>query len=352
MKEDDEGDQFRYELSPNEKRELKSQILKSIRGIKRKKRIQFYGSIAASITFLAGLSLFVFLKIGIDQMPSEYHAALETNFDENSNVVLRLSEDEDVVISQENSVIQYSSNDNDIKIGDSQTIKRNKKLENQYNTLLVPYGKRSEIILADGTKVWLNSGSKLVYPSFFSGDKRQVFLIGEAIFEVSENKEIPFYVSTNDYTVKVLGTVFNISNYPDDSNTTTVLKSGHVQIDYQTKGLFGAKKSFDIIPGTKVVYERDIQKISTSTVSVESYFSWREGILIFKNDPLDHILKKVSRYYNVEAVIENQVLRLGSFSGHLNLKDDISQVLEIINESIDYTLTLRKEEGNNKIFIN
>jgi hypothetical protein len=352
MKEGNERDQFRYEISPNEKRELKSQIFKSIRGLKRKKRIQFFGAIAASVTLLVCLSFLVFLNSGIDQIPSEYQAALDTNFDENANVVLRLSENENVVITQENSVIQYSSNDTDIKIGASQTIKRNEKQENKFNTLLVPYGKRAEIILADGTKVWLNSGSKLVYPSLFSGSKREVFLIGEAIFEVSENKDVPFYVSTNDYSVKVLGTVFNVANYPEDSNTSTVLKSGKVQIDYQTKGLFGSKKSIDITPGTKVVYERGIQKISTSAVSIESYFSWRDGILIFKNDPLDHILKKVSRYYNVEVVIENESLRLGSFSGHLNLKDDISQVIEIINESIDQNLTLRKEEGSKKIFLN
>lgn len=351
MNENDKGDLFRHEISSDEKRELKSQVMISIIDFKRKRRIILYGSTAASIALLAGLSFFLFLNGGVDPMPSAYLSALETDFDKNPNVVLRLSENENVIITQENSVIQYSSNDTDIKIGDSQTIKQKEEREIQFNTLLVPYGKRSEIILADGTKVWLNSGSKLVYPNFFSGNKREVFLIGEAIFEVSENKEKPFFVSTEDYSVKVLGTIFNVSNYPDDSFTSTVLKSGSVRIDYQTKGLFASKKSIDIDPGTKVVYERGVQKISTSTVNVESYFSWKDGILIFKNDPLDHILKQVSRYYNVEAVIENESLRLESFSGYLNLKDDISQVIEIINASIDHKLTLRKEEGSNKIFL-
>lgn len=338
-------------IGSEERHQLKKRIFESINTYNKRRNMWVYGSVAASIALLAGV--FYLLSVNrFSDFPAEYQVASASEFENVKDVVLQLSKDEQLLISDDSSIIEYSSDNQAIKIGDSRTIRKEANNGNTFNTLLVPYGKRSEIILSDGTKVWLNSGSKLVYPSSFSGDNREVFLIGEAIFDVFENKEQPFYVTTNDYTVKVLGTVFNVTNYPDDSFTSTVLKSGLVEINYREKNILRLKKSIEILPGTMATYERDNDQLITSTVKLDSYFSWKDGVMIFKNDPLEDIVKKVSRYYNVEVNIDNSELRKERFSGHLNLKDDIFQVLNIINESTDFTFSVEKGDNENIIILN
>jgi ferric-dicitrate binding protein FerR (iron transport regulator) len=335
-------------MTSEERQKLKNRIFESIRAYDKRRSLWMYSSVAASIALIAGFMYFYSIH-SFNDLPAAYHTAAAEDFENITDVVLQLSEDEKVLIKDDSSRIEYSSADHAIKISDSKTIRKEELAANAYNTLIVPYGKRSEIILSDGTKVWLNSGSKLVYPSFFSGSKREVFLIGEAIFDVSENKEKPFYVSTNDYVVKVLGTVFNISNYPDDAFTSTVLKSGLVQIDYREKGPFKFKKSIELLPGNKATYERSNDKLVTSAVNVDPYFSWKDGVLMFKNDPLENIIKRVSRYYNVEVTITSEELKHERFSGHLNLKDDIIQVIEVINESAGQVFEIERMENDKSI---
>jgi len=335
-------------MTSEERQKLKNRIFESIRAYDKRRSLWIYSSVAASIALIAGFFYFNSMQ-NFNNLPAAYHTAAAEDFENITDVVLQLSENENVLIKDDSSRIEYSSDDHAIKISNSKTIRKEEIAANSYNTLIVPYGKRSEIILSDGTKVWLNSGSKLVYPSFFSGSKREVFLIGEAIFDVVENKEKPFYVSTNDYVVKVLGTVFNISNYPDDAFTSTVLKSGLVQIDYREKGVFRFKKSIELLPGNKATYQRGNDKLITSKVDVDPYFSWKDGVLMFKNDPLENIIKRVSRYYNVEVLITSDELKHERFSGHLNLKEDIIQVIEVINESAGQVFEIERTENDKHI---
>src|SRR5690606_32315945 len=141
------------------------------------------------------------------------------------NITLVLGEGEGVKINEETTEVQYSANGKKVTIGNTRSIdqKINDNDKPIYNTLFVPYGKRSKLLLSDGRVVWLNSGPKLTYPAKFEGKKREVYIEGEAIFEVANNEESPFFVVSGNQKVKVLGTVFGVSNYTDENSINTIL---------------------------------------------------------------------------------------------------------------------------------
>jgi len=251
-----------------------------------------------------------------------------------------LDSKEEIIIQEKESSITYSNSGDQIAINDTKKVEQSST--NSYNTVIVPYGKRTYVTLSEGTKVWLNSGSKFTYPVAFTGDKREVHLVGEAIFDVTHDKKKPFYVITDDYDIKVLGTVFNVSSYEDDTYTSTALAQGSVEIKYDTNSIFG-KSRIKIKPGTLAVYNNQNKTIRSSTVDVSKYMSWRDGKFIFKKQRLDNIVKKLSRYYNISIKIENERLKAETFSGHLDLKENINKVLEIISETTD--LKFEKEKG-------
>lgn len=256
---------------------------------------------------------------------------------------------EKIKIQEENSSIQYNSKGNImIKSGEKVEELSGKIIpSSKFNEVVVPYGKRTYITLSEGTRVWLNSGSRMVYPSVFDGDIREVYLEGEAIFEVAHNPEKPFFVEAKDYKVKVLGTVFNLSSYPDDAYASTALESGKVEIYYKGKSIFG-ESSTKMTKGTLAVYNRETKTIETQKVDVKNYMSWREGYLKIENQRLGLILKKLSRYYKIDIVLENKSFKETTFSGYLDLKDEIEDVLEVIRitSNISY-----EKISDNKIII-
>lgn len=334
-------------ISSQEKAALKDEIFRSIRAMKMRRRIRLYCSLGAAASFLVYISTWMYSNYRKEWVPPTIASALETRVDLGDDVVLLLDDGEPVVIEDEGSVIKYSQSGKTIQINDSKSIERGGKEETAFNTLMVPYGRRSTVTLSDGTRVWLNSGSKFVYPGTFSGETREVYLEGEAIFEVAENKEQPFLVTSVHHQIRVLGTQFNVSNYPDEPFINTVLKSGRVEIAYQSDDLFGRKKSIEMEPGTKTSYNKNSLEIATTEVNVERYFSWRDGVFVFKNDDLESIMKKLSRYYNVEIQIENESLKTERFSGYLDLRDRVEQVIRTIRETTSFSYTIE----DNKIIL-
>jgi ferric-dicitrate binding protein FerR (iron transport regulator) len=214
------------------------------------------------------------------------------------------------------------------------------------NTVIVPYGKRAQITLSDNSKIWLNSGSKLIYPACFATNKREVYLEGEAIFEVSHNKKHPFIVITADLDVRVLGTVFNVSSYRDDQTTSTILESGSVELNYKSNSVFGRSKEL-MVPGMLAIYNPEQGNVEQSKVNTRHYTSWRDGYFIFEKQPLGGILKKISRYYNVSVRLSDEELGKETFSGNLDLKNSPDQVLKIIAELI----SAKVENIDNQIVI-
>jgi transmembrane sensor len=163
-----------------------------------------------------------------------------------------------------------------------------------YNTLTIPPGGQYQVVLPDGTQVWLNSSSSLSYPTEFTGNSRTVKLTGEAYFEVAKNKDKPFYVEMNNVQVKVLGTHFNISAYADDNNLTTTLLEGSVQIS--KNGSLALLK-----PGQQAVIGSNADAITVSKAQINEAMAWKNGYFMFNDNNIVDIMKKVSRWYDADV---------------------------------------------------
>ncbi|WP_372752426.1 FecR family protein [Mariniflexile sp.] len=337
-----------------EKADLKNKIFNSIHKSDSRKRSVFYAmmGVAASLVILIGLGLY--FKPKQNESITDFVKTLEpANNNSASEVTLVLGAGENLKIDDKVASISYSNSGEEVKIGSAQTVNQQSVKNNKlvYNTLLVPYGKRTKIQLSDGSTVWLNSGSRLVYPIVFKGKRREVYLEGEAIFDVAHNKKQPFIVMSQNQEVEVLGTVFGVTNYLDENSINTVLKSGSVQISYKNNSASHSDK-MKITPGTIASYNKKTKGIISEKVNVDNYFSWREGVLIFKNNDLQFIMKRLSRYYNIDIEISNALKstteEVETFSGYLDLNEDVDKVIESIEMSTNLNYTFK----NNKLTIN
>jgi ferric-dicitrate binding protein FerR (iron transport regulator) len=190
-----------------------------------------------------------------------------------------------------------------------------------------PPGSRTYFELNDGTKVWLNHGSRLVYPQTFAGNTRTVKLTGEGYFEVSENKEKPFIVELGKLAVKAVGTAFNIKAYPDDSDLETSLESGKVIILDNTP----EKKSevCKMEPGQHFVFNNNSNRYTLKSEDLSKYVSWKDGKLIFKDDHLDKVAEELSRWYNITITLNDTTLRSLTYTATF-VNETLYQVLEML----------------------
>ena len=215
-----------------------------------------------------------------------------------------------------------------------------------FNTLTVPYGRRFELLLSDGTRVHLNAGSSLKYPvKFLEQGNRRVFLSGEAFFDVARNEEHPFIVSADKLNIRVLGTKFNMSTYAEDIMSDVVLVEGSVGM-YTEGENFDAEKNTILKPGYKGSYDKTEKNISTEPVMTSIYTSWMKGELVLRYMSFEKILKKMERYYNVTIVNENVELADVEFNASFH-NVPIQRILEYfkIHYAMDFSI------DNDKILI-
>jgi len=321
-------------FNPDQKEFLGKSITDQINRSKKNKAIIRFSS-AATILLLIGVSVFFQLqnRSGIVQFASSLPAKPQSDFTQ-----LMLPGEKVIQIETQESNIEYSASGEQINIDTQKQIEQTVESGNTaYNTVIVPYGKRTRITLSDNSTIWLNSGSKLVYPVCFDEDKREVFLEGEAIFEVSPDKAHPFHVISHNLEIKVLGTVFDLSAYADDSIINTVLEHGSVELIYKGTSMFGTSKE-KMVPGMLAMYDPDSKSLVQKNVNTMDYTSWKDGYLNLDQKSLGSIVKKLSRYYNVSIEIEGQDLADETFTGHLDLRNTALQVLELIAETMDIEL--------------
>ena len=199
----------------------------------------------------------------------------------------------------------------------------------------VPTGQHVEIMLADGSKVWLNSGSTLTFPSKFNGKKRMVELDGEGFFEVKSDKEHPFIVSTSKYQVKAVGTSFNIYDYQDSPQFEAALLNGKVEVTTN------AKKSSVVIltPNQRTALCQGVLKVKP--IENANNYLWRKGILYF-NEPLLEVFDKLQEYYDIEFQIRNSSLTRKSpyCTGKFRAKDGLEHIIRVLKETnhFDYQI--------------
>ena len=211
-----------------------------------------------------------------------------------------------------NHLLRYSSHDS---IGMA-------NVNNNYD-LIIPHGVYYLVILADWTKVWLNSASRLIYPQSFMGKERRVVLSGEAFFDVAHDAERPFIVETSRMNVKVLGTRFNVNDYDDNEEVSTTLVNGSVEI------VSGGQQAFRLVPGEQAYgKENELEK---REVNVRLYTSWIDGKFLFNNTELEEIAKQISRWYDVEIFFSNESVKKVRFTGAIvkfKPLDDLVRMIE------------------------
>jgi len=202
-------------------------------------------------------------------------------------------------------------------------------------------GMVTQFELADGTKVWLNSGSALHFPSRFIGDLREVKLSGEAFFEVAKNENQPFQVNVKDLNIEVLGTSFNVVSYDDEKQAEVVLVEGKVKLTAeidQVLKVFGTMQ-----PGQRAIFTEDNQKVHAEEVAVDKYIAWRDGNLIFRDDKMADVVRRLSRWFNVEIVISDPEINNYAYKATFR-NENLTQVLNLLKISapIDYQIVGNK----------
>jgi hypothetical protein len=322
-------------LSIQEKELLSSKIkqrlaLEERKGKRKKQVLSFMKYAAVALLFSAISSTVVYLQMRQNETNLFVQDIPFTSQIQEPTLIF--SGGENIRLNNSKSTLDYSQTGEIVLNGDRviQSEKANTDQTPVINQLIIPYGNRSKVTLSDGTTVWLNAGSRLVYPSVFEENTREVLLFGEAFFDVSENKDRPFVVKTSALAVKVLGTEFNLSAYPDDKTIKTVLKEGSVAIRKNGAQFF--EKDIILKPNQLASFNKGTNESKIYDVDAEYYTIWTEGLLSFNEVELSRVLKKVERYYNVAVTYADPVLGSTKITGKLDLNSNVDEVIEYIGK--------------------
>ncbi|MCW0481308.1 FecR family protein [Gaoshiqia sediminis] len=222
-------------------------------------------------------------------------------------------------------------------LGNLIDIKNPKIQDLNWYTAKAPRGSVAETILPDGTIIYLNAGSEIKYPSIGNSTIREVYLTGEAWFDVTKSTDRPFIVHTDFYDVKVTGTEFNVKSYPDDHEIITTLEEGSVQIE-STRN-FKIEKSIKLEPGEQLVYHKQNKSLHLNRVKPEIYSSWKDNSLIFINMNLGELITLLERKYGVDIVVADESILNYHYDGTIK-NETIIEVLTILQKTlpIDYVI--------------
>ena len=207
-----------------------------------------------------------------------------------------------------------------------------------FNTLQIPRGGEYFLTLADGTEVWLNAETEIRYPVQFTGDKRVVYLDGEAYFTVAPDKNKPFTVVSTHASVSVLGTQFNFRAYPDERDVQTTLVSGSVIMQSEKY-----KQQIKLVPGEQGVLEKNSAKLMKQEVNTYLDTAWKDGRFAFRDARLEDLFNILARWYDLSVFYQSPEAKDIRFTGDLNKTDDFKSILKIIeqNERVIFTVNQR-----------
>ena len=311
--------------------------------VRRRRRYLFWTTSAAAICCVIALTmLFGQRDKKEEQAILRFVAENNEPATEGGNITLIVPGQQDVKVatsnvnvvqSKEELVVMDAGNNVQVTLDTKATSK-----EVEYTQLIVPNGKRTCLTLSDGTRIWVNSGSRVVYPSALS-NKREIYLVGEAYLEVTKNENSPFVVHTDNCSVEVLGTVFNVSSYAFQESSSIVLVEGKVNVRAE------GKESVTLNPGELVNVSHGVIS-DKERVDVDSYISWVHNILMCDNDPLKIVFDKLEVYYGKKVILGPEISFV-PVTGKLYLKESLTDVLK----SISYSVPLVYEENGDTIFV-
>lgn len=216
--------------------------------------------------------------------------------------------------------------------------------ELKYTSVVAKYKQISEVILPDSSVVWLNSGSTLTYNNNYSLDNRDLIIKGEAYFDIRKNKKLPLTVSANNLKIKVLGTKFNVSAYPDNEEITVALETGAIEL------LNAKNKSFNyrLKPGEIASYDTKTKVVKVKETTISNYTAWKEGLLVFKDTPLNEVIKILERKFNAHFIVEDPAIYEPAFNATFR-DENLVEVLDYIKYTCHVNYTLSKDDANKTI---
>lgn len=329
----------------------KEELIKKIRKDKKRNKLIAYKKYlryAAILVFALCLPYFIsnnFLK--------ETSSIEVVNLDKiNSNEIILKLDNGDIEIIKTNED-NYLKND----LGEVYGIQKKETLQYDiannvtelvYNELTVPYGKRFNIVLSDGTRIELNAGTYIKYPiQFIEGLTRKVFLKGEAYFDVTHNDTDKFIVNADNLNIEVLGTEFNVSHYPEDDKIETVLVEGSVLIrDLKSK----KNNGFILKPGYLATYNREFKEMAIINTDVTFYTAWRYGAIRFKSTSFKNIIKKLSRHFDQEIISHYKYLDEQIYTASFYDGETLEEILSYFVEDTEFRYT--KKQNNNIVITN
>lgn len=301
---------------------------------KRRRRIRRLSIIKYASIFIILLVSSIYLNY-VNNNKNTHHISSRIKIVQNEpKVILTLSEGQQIDLTNKIDTIREFEKGASISIGDKELVYNKNMFELNtirqdvvYNTLQLPNSETYQLILSDGTKVWINANSKLKYPASFNNNERKVYLEGEAYFDVYEDKKRPFIVDLGYASVKVLGTEFNVRAYDDEKEISAVLVNGSVQL-YSTKH----KKDILLKPGERssLTYAGVLK---TENVNTYNYTAWKDGRFVFENKSIEEILEHISSWYDVNILYLDENCKKIRFSGDLEKKISLQKILQIMESS-------------------
>lgn len=328
------------DINPDKAKQI---IYKKIKKRKNARIVNISLKYAATLILILGCTYFFILTNSTNTSSSEIKIKKETITLQMSNGEVKI-----IDISEHSDIIDKKGKTVGVQSGSKLMYNKSVSTGNiAYNTLNIPYGKRFQIELSDGTLVYLNSGSSLRYPvSFIKGAERRVFVSGEAYFEVFEDKTSPFIVNAKGINIRVLGTKFNVSSYEEDNLINTVLVMGSIRL-FDPKQEYKLENSTKLEPGHMASWNKLDSQIMLNKVDTELYIAWTKGKLVFNNTPFKTIRKKLERHYNVSIINNNKILDEKTYNATFDI-ETIEQVLNSFRENflIEFSIV------DNKIIIN
>lgn len=297
---------------------------------------------AASIVMLLGVSGVFYFSFNRAGETSVNYQALTKVETQDNEVKLILSDKSEELLNSKSPDVKYDSA-GQLIVDSDKRIEQKKATgnsENDLNQLIVPRGRRTSLTLSDGTRLWLNSGSRVIFPVVFTGKKREIFLEGEAYLEVARDASKPFHVVTNKVNISVLGTSFDVTAYPDDESESVVLVEGSV------RATIDSKKTV-MKPNQLLTYYKNTGQTVLDETDVQPYISWKDGWLYAQKETLGTLAIKLSRYYNVKIEFGDEQAKQITLSGKVDLKSECSEIFRALSSTAPITYSIE----NDKIFI-
>jgi len=207
-------------------------------------------------------------------------------------------------------------------------------------TIKVPAGQRINLVLPDGTDVWLNAGTKIQYPVSFNTKERLITIDGQAYFDVAKNEKVPFIVKSPHGTVQALGTKFDVLDYSDDDDFEAMLMEGSIKV-----GLDGNDQSLILTPDNKAVLDNG--ELKAVNVNDQSSYQWKEGLISFRNKAFREIMESFEKTYDIKIVLENKKIENVNFTGKFRIIDGVEYALRVLQREMHF----RYERDNDKNII-